>query len=630
MGLSVSRTMMLFGIVICASMLALVGLSWTALHRLEVNGPLYGKIAAGKDLIGDILPPPEYVIEAYLEANLAAQDPSQADTHRARIDQLHRDYDDRHAYWAKADLPPSIAQDLLVTSHDKVQAFWHQLDTALFPAIARRDDGAIRAALRELGTIYGDHRQVIDRIAAATAAANAADEAEAAELVGGFTLALSAGSLAAIGLVLAGLALIARRVTRPLLALTRHMSGLAAGDDGRPTPSLDRGDELGAMAAAVETFRSAGRENRRLEGEAARARAGAEAERARTEADRAAAADELAAAVAGIGRGLDQLAQGALTFRLDRRFAGTYEQLRTDFNAAMTRLAETLAVVAANAASIRSGTGEISTAADDLSRRTEQQAASLEETVAALDAITATVRRTSRGAVQARDVVGAAKAGAERSGAVVRRAVGAMDGIERSAREIGQIIGVIDEIAFQTNLLALNAGVEAARAGEAGRGFAVVASEVRALAQRSAEAAKEIKALIATSGREVENGVELVAETGRALEEILGQVAELDAIVTEIAASAQEQAAGLDQVNTAINQMDQVTQQNAAMVEESTAATRALARETEELSSLVGRFRLGGAPRPAPAAAVPMLKPAGRGGAARKPLDAAEADWQGF
>ena len=634
MRLSVSQSMILFGGLICVSMCALIGLSWTALNQLEVNGPLYGRIVAGKDLISDILPPPGYVIEAYLEANLAAQDAAQAEAHRARIDQLHRDYDARHDHWMKADLPADIAQDFNVMSHAKVLTFWREIDEKLFPAIAGHDAAAVSAALRDIGATYGDHRGIVDRIVAATTASNDAAEVEAAGLVTRYTLILSLGSLAAVGLVLAGLVLVARRVTRPLVAMTRHMSALAAGDDQRPTPSLERRDELGAMAAAVETFRSATRENTRLHVEAAQSRVVAEAERTRIEADRAAAAADLSIVVEGIGRGLDQLAQGALTFRLDHSFAADYEKLRTDFNGAMAKLADTLTVVATNTSAIRSGTGEISTAADDLSRRTEQQAASIEQTAAALGEITATVRKTSQSAVHARDVVSAARAEAETSGAVVRQAIGAMSGIERSAREIGQIIGVIDEIAFQTNLLALNAGVEAARAGEAGRGFAVVASEVRALAQRSADAAKEIKGLITTSGRQVAQGVELVDRTGQVLERILVQVVELSTIMGEIAASAQDQASGLDQINTAINHMDQVTQQNAAMVEESTAASRALARETEGLSDLVGRFQLGpraSAPASKATRPVAMLKTAGRGGAARSPSPDPAADgWHAF
>ena len=308
--------------------------------------------------------------------------------------------------------------------------------------------------------------------------------------------------------------------------------------------------------------------------------------------------------VTSLAEGLKRLAAGDLEGRIDDRFSGEFDQLRQDFNAAAETLQQTLVAVTGNAAAISRGAGEIGAAADDLSRRTEQQAASLEETAAALDQITATVRKSAEGASHAHKVVAAAKAGAEQSGRVVGQAVDAMDGIERSSREIGQIIGVIDEIAFQTNLLALNAGVEAARAGDAGRGFAVVASEVRALAQRSADAAKEIKTLISTSSQQVSEGVQLVDQTGRALNQIVQQVAEITAIVSDIAASTHEQATALQQVNTAINQMDQVTQQNAAMVEESTAASHALSRESEELSTLVGRFQLGD--RPAVPAPVPM------------------------
>lgn len=318
-----------------------------------------------------------------------------------------------------------------------------------------------------------------------------------------------------------------------------------------------------------------------------------ENDRKAAEAERAARAEEQARVVKGLAEGLGHLASGNLTARIEQPFPGEYEKLRSDFNAAMTKLQEAMKTIVVNAGGIRTGAGEISQASDDLSRRTEQQAASLEETAAALDEITATVRKTAEGSKQANTVVGTARSDAEASGQVVQETVAAMAEIEKSSKQISQIIGVIDEIAFQTNLLALNAGVEAARAGEAGRGFAVVASEVRALAQRSSEAAKEIKGLISASSQHVETGVELVGEAGKALQGIVTKVNEISGLVSEIAASAQEQSTALAEVNTAINQMDQVTQQNAAMVEQSTAASHSLTQEAEELMSLISRFDTG-------------------------------------
>ncbi len=299
--------------------------------------------------------------------------------------------------------------------------------------------------------------------------------------------------------------------------------------------------------------------------------------------------------VNSIGAGLSKLAAKELTFRLSANMPEAYRQLQTDFNAAIMQLEDTLQSVADSISAIHSGTQEISAASDDLSRRTEQQAASLEETAAALDEITATVKRSAEGANHARQVVKAADEDAKKSAVVVRQSFEAMDGIAKSAKQISQIIGVIDEIAFQTNLLALNAGVEAARAGDAGRGFAVVASEVRALAQRSAEAAKEIKSLISASTTQVDHGVKLVAETGKSLERIIAQVTEINQVVAEIATGAKEQATGLTEINSAVNQMDQVTQQNAAMVEQSTAASHSLSQEAERLASLIGQFRVGSA-----------------------------------
>lgn len=297
-------------------------------------------------------------------------------------------------------------------------------------------------------------------------------------------------------------------------------------------------------------------------------------------------------AIAGLADALRALAEGDLVQRLDDRFVPSMETLRRDFNEVVEKLQNTMQKIAHNASTIASGSGEIRIAADHLSRRTEQQATSLEESAAALEEITTTVTDASQRAGDAGKLVLRTREHAEHSGKIVQQAISAMDAISQSSGEITNIIGVIDDIAFQTNLLALNAGVEAARAGEAGKGFAVVAQEVRELAQRSARAAKEIKSLINTSRQQVANGVDLVGKTGGALRDIQSRMGEIDANVSAIVEASREQASGLKEINQAINIMDQATQKNAAMVEETTAASHGLANEAEILHELLRQFRI--------------------------------------
>jgi methyl-accepting chemotaxis protein len=298
-------------------------------------------------------------------------------------------------------------------------------------------------------------------------------------------------------------------------------------------------------------------------------------------------------AISAVSTGMAALADNNLEYRLDEQFEPAYEPLRRDYNTSVKRLQATMRNVASSSSVMATGTTEISQTSDDMSRRIEQQAASLEETAAALDQITATVKRSAEGALEAALAASGARSGTELSGQVMQQTAAVMGEIDGSSHQISQIIGVIDEIAFQTNLLALNAGVEAARAGEAGRGFAVVAQEVRELAQRSATAAKEIKTLISSSTDQVKRGVKLVGEVAEALQAVTAKVGEIDQILSEMARSSQEQATGLAEVNVAVNHMDQVTQMNAAMLSKATSATGRLRTAAGELSSLINEFRIG-------------------------------------
>ncbi|OLP45533.1 methyl-accepting chemotaxis protein [Rhizobium oryziradicis] len=421
---------------------------------------------------------------------------------------------------------------------------------------------------------------------------------EGASSVASITLA-KAVTYAALALaLLIGLCAIltnAVRVVRPLKHITNTMRILSSGDTSGDVPYKSRQDEIGAMAAALQVFKDGILHNRALETEAENARQKAELEKLRLQQDAEAAAQQkLQMATAGLASGLKRLAAGDLNFELNEPFSPEFDALRLDLNSAVAQLGNTIATVAGSAGAISNGSREVSQSANDLSKRTEQQAASLEETAAALDQITVNVTNSSRRVEEARGVAKEANSSAVRSERVVNEAIHAMQRIEQSSNQISNIITVIDEIAFQTNLLALNAGVEAARAGEAGRGFAVVATEVRELAQRSARAAREIKELINNSTAEVENGVRQVQETGDVLRAIEVHVTTINGLMDAIATSSREQSVGLSEVNTAVNQMDQVTQQNAAMVEETSAASASLAQESARLQQLVSRFIIPG------------------------------------
>jgi methyl-accepting chemotaxis protein len=438
------------------------------------------------------------------------------------------------------------------------------------------------------------------------------------------TLVSFLGAVATLG----GMLLAKELVCRSYIETVVRMEGLAAGDLTSPVRRIDHTDCVGRLTKAMDTFRA---NALRLQ----------EAE-----------ADQSGRVVETLTDALDRLAEGDLTHRIAGMPPGEHERLGEAFNASVAKLETMIGAVRATAGGVRTGSDEIRAASEDLALRNEQQAASLEETAASVGTTVALTRQSADSASAAKSAIAQTHARATEGGAVVGKAVAAMGAIEQSAKEITQIIDVIDGIAFQTNLLALNAGVEAARAGEAGKGFAVVANEVRALAQRSAEAARDIKALIDKSTAHVGDGVSLVGETGTLLAEIVSQVGAVTSQVSEIAETAAAQASNLEQVNSAVGTIDRMTQQNAAMVEQATAATRSLSSEAQRLGELVAQFRVSGggnvgdfahraapppppAPRPLPAprkAAPPP--PLVTGNLARKPapapMAAAEDDWSEF
>ena len=367
---------------------------------------------------------------------------------------------------------------------------------------------------------------------------------------------------------------IGRWISGSVARLADTTDRLAGGDNQMEISGTEHDHELGRMARALNVFREA------------------QIERGTASAERAKMRAQQDSVVTTMKRQLAQLADGDLTSKITDEFAPDYEELRSNFNEAVQSLETAVSKVMETTTMIESTTSDTNAATIELSQRTENQAATLEQTAAALDQLTASVRSAAEHAKSVDGSVNKARTEATKNGDIVAQAVNAMSAIERSSKQITQVIGVIDDIAFQTNLLALNAGVEAARAGESGRGFAVVASEVRALAQRSAEAAKEISELIANSSRHVQQGTRLVGNAGEALAEIIHQVNEIASMTSQIATSAEEQSVGLSEINIGVNQLDQVTQQNAAMVQQSMSRGDALALEAEKLSALIRRFRV--------------------------------------
>jgi len=612
--MNLQRKIQIGGWMILAALTLALVVAAIGIQEIRLGGPPHRAEQTMSTLEADLLPPPLFIVEPWLEATLAVDQRARMDDHLANMARLRKEYDARKAYWREAPISADLRREV-DASDSTVDAFWTVVDTQFVPALRSGDPARIDEAHANLAAAFAQHRKAIDSLVAKVQAAKTASASSASTVL---IVTLSLLSIVAAGIV--ALVLYSRRHLQqeaidPLAHTAAAMSRMAAGDlEASAGIDADRADEIGDLNRALAVFRQSALDQRA-------------AEQAQRE------------VVKALSAALHQLADGDLGHAISTAFAPEYEALRQSYNATIAQLAGLMQRVAASAASVATGSSEIRAASDDLALRNEQQAASLEETAAAMNQVTAIVRETAQGAAKVQQAIADAHREATEGGETVERTVAAMTAIEQGAREITQIINVIDGIAFQTNLLALNAGVEAASAGDAGKGFAVVANEVRALAQRSADAARDIKALITGSTEQVEGGVRLVHETGELLGKIVGSVGQISSSVTEIAKATENQSVSLEQVNSAIGEMDRMTHQNAAMVEQSTAAARSLADEANSLSGQVAQFRTGSAGGRPSAPVVPLKQTARpqarplptRGNLALRPDPVADGDdWSEF
>jgi methyl-accepting chemotaxis protein len=579
---------------------------------LDVRSRLYS------DLVADILPPPEYVIEPFLEATRLMQDPASLAARRARLTSLEAQYRERAAYWRTSSLDAGLKGQLLDRSAPAADAFWAELDRSVLPAIARGDMPAARRGYARLEQAYARHRAEIDRLVFAATSAQRA-------LEGDTDRALRFGERVAAALVIAIFAglgafvwFLRREVTGPVSEVADGAVRLSRGDYGVILSATPRSTELRALVSGfgevrnriVETLDARDREVAAISAavrglidgkhEVEIDTRGASASTAKLADEFITLRDSLVAAwaqreeqesmiVASLGAGLDRLSAGDLS-RTVAAMEGGFAKLSDDFNEAVSSLSRLVRDAGETTMEVGSRTGELRQAAQTLAIRSEQQAVTLASTVVSLADVTVNVGETAKHVEVVRKIVGDARLEVDRSGDVLCRTVTAISEIAAAQSEIGKIVSLIDGIAFQTNLLALNAGVEAARAGDAGKGFAVVANEVRALAMRCTEAATDIKQRIGAASELVQSGVSLVGDTEQALQRITAKVAEISQIIDSIARGAGDQAATLQTVDRSMREMDETTRQNSAMVEETATAISALAAQASALRDQLACF----------------------------------------
>ncbi|MDP3550462.1 MAG: methyl-accepting chemotaxis protein [Novosphingobium sp.] len=552
--------------IVVGLIVAAIALAAVAVGYIRFGGPLHQQNLLQDELLADILPPPAFVVEPYLHTTWAIADLAHAQEAAVALAEERTLFEQRKSYWASAPVPEELREEVAATV-GSADAFWSAVDSRFLPAMKAGDLPTMqRVHAAELTPAYRKQHDAVTHLVAESGKYRAELMDFAQVLVIGLLVLFAIVAIAILAMVYGAGSMIRRSIVNPLVDTATAMERMAQGDYSLDVEGADRQDEIGIMARAMAVFRNNGIARQK-------------AERDQQE------------VVAALSAGLDSMARQNLEYRIDQTFPEGYEELRDNYNSACNALASAMRTVRVGASSVLGSISELRVATDDLAMRNEQQASSLAATAGTMNSVTGSVRETATGAQSVHNAIAAAHEQANAGGDVVRQAVAAMAQIEASAQAISQIITVIDGIAFQTNLLALNAGVEAARAGESGKGFAVVATEVRALAQRSAEAAQNIKTLIENSTSQVGEGVRLVDATGERLTGIVDQIAAVDGLVSRIAQAATQQAESLEQVNVAVAAMDRMTQANAAMVEQSSAATHSLSSEAQALTDLVSSFR---------------------------------------
>ncbi|PVX29417.1 methyl-accepting chemotaxis protein [Sphingomonas pokkalii] len=539
------------------------------LDRIRMGGEVQLHQQVNADLIADILPPPEYIIEPFLEATLIARNPETLGTREEQLKALEKLYNERNRYWQTAPINDALRAQLLRQAHPAAQAFWQELDQDFLPAVRKGDRAAIDASYAKLAQRYADHRAAIDKLVAMTRAEQATIESS-----GTSEFYLAIGIVVVLGLIVAGQAAhfyitMYRRVLEPVGTLSALTDRLARGEVAT-IPYQDRVDEMGRIACGLEHYRAA-----------AAAQSDADARKLAEQRD----------VTEVLGNGLLALREGDLSRTIDRCFPAEYEVLRQNINEAIASLRARVQLVSESAENIRTSSSEIAHGSEDLAHRTEKSAANLAQATQALEKIEERLRATMIAADNTVKRAGEATTALRDGRGTTARAVQAMDRASGSARNIDGVIEGLDKIAFQTRVLAMNAAVEAGRAGEAGRGFMVVADLVAALALRAEDQAKQARDMLSETQADIIQAADAVHDTDTALDTISGDVEAVHDLIAAIDHDNHAQSAAVTQVATAMKAMDLVTQQNAAMVEETSAAIRNLSGEVSALAQRAAAFR---------------------------------------